>query len=453
MSVQDSTSVAGQHAMIGNLPESGVAGFQRNNHPEAQWFDGAGLGLFLHFGIASVRGECDLSWGMIRDAKARNRKRDIELYGLFNMSVRMTPREYWAMAKDFTADRFDPARMLAAAAQAGFRYAVLTTKHHDGYALWPSRHGDLNIGQFQPGRDLVREYVEGCRAAGLKVGLYYSPPDWHFDRDHMSFGYGDSKPALDIDHRPIVLPERAPQELAEHKVRYRAFIRGQAEELLTDYGPIDVFWFDGSADGAISVERIRELQPAMLINNRGLGVGDFTTPECSFPKDRAKLAGWWWEYCHVGYDGGWGYRDHDGYKPAGWVLSEFVRARAWGGNFLPNYGPDRHGEMPEVYYRRMAQIGAWMQIHAAAVQGTSPGPWPETADAPVTIKGRTWFVHFDYLNDGQAIIRGVGCPVAVRLMRTSAAVPFTYAAGVLTITLEESWRTTLVDVVAVEFDA
>jgi len=444
-----SSAVASQHAMIGNPTEPVQAGFQRNRHPDAQWFDGAGLGLFLHFGISSVRGEGDLSWSMMKHV--RNRKVDIERYGLFNMSITMTPAEYWKMAGEFTADRFDAAKMLAAAAKAGFRYAVLTTKHHDGFALWPSKHGDFNIGLYQPGRDLVREYIEGCRKAGLKVGLYYSPPDWYFNRDRMSFNFHNAKPDLDINHKPCVLAERSPAEIEAWDAKNKAYIRGQAEELLTNYGPIDIFWFDGSAENSISVERMRELQPQMLMNNRGLGVGDFTTPECAFPKQRSSITGWWWEYCHVGSDGGWGYRDHDGYKPAGWVLSEFVRARAWGGNFLPNYGPDSHGEMPEVFYRRMTQIGDWMEIHAGAVCGTTPGPWPEQSDVPVTVKGSTWYLHFDYLNDGVATIRNVSRPIAARQMRTGVLIPWEYCEGVLVVRLSESQRTTLVDVVEVTF--
>jgi alpha-L-fucosidase len=354
------------------------------------------------------------------------------------------------MAKDFKADLFNPEKLLSAARKAGFQYAVLTTKHHDGFALWPSKVGDFNIGQYQPGRDLVREYVDGCRKAGLKVGFYYSPPDWYFNRDFMSFGKGQGKAPLDIHHKPCKLPERSPDEVTAWADKNRAYVKAQTEELLTHYGKIDILWFDGSADKAISVERIRELQPGILLNTRGLGVGDFKTPECKFP-EKAQVEGWWWEYCHVGYDGGWGYRNHDGYKPAGWILAEFVKARSWGGNFLPNYGPDARGEMPPVFYKRMEQIAQWMEKHAESVLGVEPGPWPEQSDVPVTVRGNTWYIHFDYLNDGLATLQEVGKPVAARLLRTGEPVPFEYKAGTLTITLPEDMRTTLVDVVAVTF--
>lgn len=451
MSETQNEEVASQHALIGNrtcIP-SGV--FTRTEHPDAQWFAEAGLGVFLHWGISSVSGECDLSWGMLRrDPATWSRRIAIERYGLFNMSASIPPARYWAMARDFTADRFAPEKILAAAKRAGFRYAVLTTKHHDGFALWPSRVGGFNIGTYQPARDLVREYVDACRKVGLKVGFYYSPPDWRLNQDFMSFNGDRQGVPLDIHHKPFTLPERTPDEMEDWAEKNRAYVKAQTEELLSNYGKIDILWFDGSADNAISVERIRELQPGILINNRGLGVGDFTTPECRFP-EKERIKEWWWEYCHVGYDGGWGYRDHDGYKPAGWILAELVKARSWGGNFLPNYGPDAHGEMPPVYYKRMEQIAAWMQAHAESVFGVEPGPWPEQSDVPVTVRGDTWYVHFDYLNDGAATLTGVGNPKTVRLLRTGEDVPFSHDAGVVRITLPEAMRTTLVDVVAVNF--
>ncbi len=445
------SDVAEQHAIIGNVDPDQQVDFKRTEHPDAQWFPEAGLGLFLHFGISSVRGECDLSWGMMkRDVKTWSRKEAIERYGLFNMSVSIPPARYWAMAADFKADRFNPEKVLSAAKQAGFKYAVLTTKHHDGFALWPSKFGDFNIGRYQPGRDLVREYVEGCRNAGLKVGFYYSPPDWRFNWDFMSFNGDREGIPLDIHHKPFTLPVRTPEEIGAWAETNRAYVKAQTEELLTNYGKIDILWFDGSADNAISVERIRELQPGILINNRGLGVGDFTTPECKFP-EKERIKDWWWEYCHVGYDGGWGYRNHDGYKPAGWILAELVKSRSWGGNFLPNYGPDAHGEMPTVFYKRMEQISEWMEKHGESVFGVEPGPWPEQSDVPVTVKGGTWYVHFDYLNEGEATLTGVGKPVEARLLRTGEPVPFEYRAGTLRIALPEALRTTLVDVVAVTF--
>ncbi|NNM87599.1 MAG: glycoside hydrolase, partial [Phycisphaerae bacterium] len=190
-----------QHAALGMKASPANT---HTTHPEAQWFPRAGLGLFIHWGIASVHGGIDLSWGMIAntpwDAAAQGKNK-------------ITPEDYWALAPRFQPDRYNPDLWLKAAADAGFQYAVLTTQHHDGYTLWPSRYSSLGVQTHLAGRDLVRPYVEACRRHGLKVGLYYSPPDWLFDRDYKSFNYGTENPArfpgrphFNTHHQPCTLP-------------------------------------------------------------------------------------------------------------------------------------------------------------------------------------------------------------------------------------------------------
>ena len=198
-------TVATQHAIIGNMANKPPGGFQRNAHPDAQWFPEAGLGLFLHFGIASVLGEGDLSWSMMKVDGHRNRQ---AVHGIYAVQANLSPAKYWEQAKAFNVDRFDPVKILSAAKRAGCQYAVLTTRHHDGFALWPSRHGDFNLGHYQPNRDLVNEFVAGCRQVGLRIAFYYSPPDWYFNRDYMSFNYGEQQPMLNIHHRPCELPPK-----------------------------------------------------------------------------------------------------------------------------------------------------------------------------------------------------------------------------------------------------
>ena len=170
---------ADQHDVIG------VAATQENasgpvGTPD-HWFPQAGLGLFIHWGLASIPGNLDLSWGMMK-----NTPWDAS----FQNSNKLTPAAYFALAKQFNPTNYHPDRWLKAAKDAGFGYAVLTTRHHDGFALWPSKHGDFNTRTYLNGRDLVREYVDACRRQGLKVGFYYSPPDWYFERQYRSFGYG-----------------------------------------------------------------------------------------------------------------------------------------------------------------------------------------------------------------------------------------------------------------------
>ena len=312
--------------------------FKRNDHPDAQWFPDAGLGLFLHWGISSVHGGIEISWGMVKNTPW---DKPLENWN------KITPNEYFKLADRFAPALYNPDKWLRAAADAGFRYAVLTTRHHDGYAMWPSVYGDFGTSTHMGGRDLVGPFVEACRANGLKVGLYYSPPDWYFSRHHMSFNY--SGDILGLDHEQIgTLPER-PEEFDSDLNRH---ISGQVDELLTRYGKIDVLWFDGVAPDAIPFSRFREMQPGMVVNERMHGFGDFSTAECKMPETR--LQGWW-EMCDMFTMNAWGYTDTEQYHSTEFMFSRFIKARGWGGNYLLNAAPRPDGEMPAIFYERMKE--------------------------------------------------------------------------------------------------
>ena len=173
--------------------EAAGKSFRRTDHPDAQWFGNAGLGLFVHWGISTVDRGIDLSWGMMADKP----------WG----GGTITPERYFALAERFAPARYDPERWLAAARAAGFAYAVMTARHHDGFALWPSEHGQFGVRRSLRGRDLVRPFADACRRQGLKVGLYYSPPDWYWHRHHMSFRYGSTgqpgREHFGLRHEPI----------------------------------------------------------------------------------------------------------------------------------------------------------------------------------------------------------------------------------------------------------
>jgi len=318
--------------------------FRRNPHPGAQWFGEGNLGLFIHWGISSVSAKVDLSWGMIANTPWET-----------DPARKMTPTAYFALAERFRPRSYDPRAWLKAASDAGFRYAVLTTKHHDGFALWPSRHGTFNTSLYAGGTDYVRAYVEACRDLGLKVGLYYSPPDWYMQRSDMSFrfqskGTPDS-PHYGLNHEPIELPPPSP----ERTEAYRRQIRAQIEELLTDYGTIDLLWFDGGPD-VISIDDIRALQPSIVVNSRMHGYGDYETPERTMP---AQAPDGWWELCDIWPEGsGWGYTEPHRYQPTEWVLSRWAQVKAMGGNYLINVAPNADGELPPAYYERIRELGA-----------------------------------------------------------------------------------------------
>ncbi len=311
------------------------------DHPDAQWFPKAGFGLFMHWGISSVDGSLDISWGMFKNFKYCPRT--------------CTPEEYFALATKFNPDKWDPDKILKAAKNAGMRYAVLTTRHHDSYALWPSEYGHFNTRTYMGGRDLVGEYVEACRNNGIKIGFYYSPPDFYTNRNYNPYGgWREGK--------------KEPEPMAHY---INAIAKGQLYELLTRYGKIDLIWFDGNGFALMSEEEIRELQPGIVIG-RGHGT-NFDSLECQLPTEdlyQKKLKGNWWECCHE-MNTCWGYTTIDEWNLksidtlTGWL--ELVRK--YEGNLLLNIGPDSHGELPKLAYERLAQLGEYVKAH--------PGLLPE----------------------------------------------------------------------------
>lgn len=346
-------NVSEQHAVIGNAVSERV--FQRTTHSGADWFyHPVNLGLFIHYGISTVHGDLDISWGMMDNPVRRAKGNGI-----------VTPREYWTLAEQFHPENYHPEDWLGAAKDAGFSYAVFTTRHHDGFSMWPSEVSDFSTKNYMNGRDLVGEYIEACRKVGLKVGLYYSPPDWRRDQKYRSFmlasrseQYPD-RPNKDIDHNEIGELPKIPMELEEQHI---AYVNAQVRELLTNYGEIDLLWFDGTVSDpgkAISIEEIRALQPQILVNDRmwGWGVGDYCSQfECRLPD---KDPGMPWETCqiwHVG--GGWSYvLNADKYRDIAITMHQYEVCEKWGGNLLLNIAPRADGSVPDAYYQSVKEFG------------------------------------------------------------------------------------------------
>lgn len=342
-----------QHSIIG-VQRNEQADFVRTTHPDAQWFlKGGNLGLFIHWGISTVSGEGDLSWGMIDRTPW-----DEQSGGNYTIK----PAEYWGLAEKFNPQNFHPEEFLQKAADAGFTYAVFTTRHHDGYALWPSEYGDFSTKQYMGGRDLVREYIEACRKCGLKVGLYYSPPDWYVHRHYLSynfasFGRPDSgAPLLDMNFNVI---DKLPEEPPELEDQYIAYVNGQVRELLHNYGKIDLLWFDGTTSDlskTITIEEIRQAQPGIVVNDRLYHVGDYNSQfECRLPEEKPEGP---WEHCHIWPEHcGWAYCNRTtGYRPAKWVYDSFRLVKEWGGNMLINVGPKADGSLPQEYYVEIEKL-------------------------------------------------------------------------------------------------
>ncbi len=398
-----------------------------NTHPDAQWFPDAGLGLFIHWGLASVKGTGDLSWGMLANKPWKDKT--------------VTPNTYYGWARDWKPDKVDYDSLLAQARAAGFTYAVMVTKHHDGFALWPTDQGDLGTKQFLGGRDFVKEYVAACHKHGLKVGLYYSPPDWWFDRAYKNFAMRG--PSLDMDHQPVQLPKKP----ADHDAKRKAYVTAQVTELLTRYGRIDQIWFDGGA-GEIPNAEVRRLMPGIVVNRRNGGGGDYGDSEGKPPAKRFKG---WFETCETCWPANkWSYTEDAGWDSAAQVIEELVRLRTWGGNLLANLGPKGDGSIPEQATDAWKEMADWMKHSRESVIGTNGGPFPEAVNAPVTTRDGIAYVHFLPSIPAEVVWTKAPKPLKATLLRTGAEVPFEFKEGVLKLSLPKNTRSALDDVVKLQ---
>jgi alpha-L-fucosidase len=346
-----SETAKAQHEMIGIKEQ--VKEFEPNQHPDAQWYykKPGTLGLFIHFGISTVRAYGDLSWGMIKGKPWETK---------WGNDYCITPHEYWEQAKKFDPVNFDPDNWMKAIKAAGFEYAVFTTRHHDGFSMWPSQFGNFNTNNYMHGRDLVGEYIQAARKNDIKVGLYYSPPDWYWHRYYKSFYFGSGRAEyperinLGLDFEPIGELPPIPEPLERDYIQY---VNDQVRELLTRYGKIDLFWFDGSISDiskGITIEEMRKLQPGILVNDRMHGTGNFCTQyECFVPTEKPKYK--YWESCHIWPDNcGWAWVDRcTGYRSAERMYNLYKPIRDMGGNFLMNVAPRTDGTLSPDFYDRL----------------------------------------------------------------------------------------------------
>lgn len=475
---QDLATVKAEHSDIG-VTEDRSGKYPHTSHPDAQWYPDASLGLFIHWGIASVRA-MNISWPMIpgralaakRITDPAERERIIREgdYNLKGKPNEITPNEYFEQAKSFNPQNYDPDKWMKAAKEAGFAYVVLTTRHHEGFALWPSAYGDFDTKNYMGGRDLLKPYVEACRKYGLKVGFYYSPPDWNFDRDYMNFMYGRGAknnpefPPLGPDLKPRT-NKHTPEEIAAHQEAFRALVKGQVEELLTRYGKIDLLWFDGKpniphGEDSISLERIRELQPGIVVNPRLHGHGDFITYERQLPNTKPQPQ--WSEFCNT-WTNAWPHVDGARFRATGFVLSQLAQSRAWGINYLLGVGPTRDGEFVPEIYQHMGEVAAWMKQNSPSVLGATPLPASESASVPATARSQTRYLfaipkfsgdptpdNQEAAKDSTLTLSGVGKPTSVSLLGGGKVLEYTYADGKVTVKLPATDRTKLVDVIEVK---
>lgn len=376
------------------------------------WFADARFGMFVHWGMYSAQG-WEPSWPLVGNN------------GAFPYGQDVPVDDYYAKAGEFCPPVGAPIEWMRLAKACGMQYAVLTTKHHDGFALFDDESASFGIAHNEPGRDLVGEFVHATREAGLRVGLYLSLSDWH-DPDY---------PAWTDDMRPYGFS--FPQPEPEPWGRFSARLQAQLRHLLTAYGPIDTLWFDGGWEhsarrwGSRELEAmIRELQPDIVINNRLPEVGDYESPEQSVPHP---IPDGPWEVCMT-MNQSWGPVAEDpDRKSARYLLSVLTEVAAGGGNLLLNISPEGDGAVPAWQRERLEVIAGWMDRNGEAVLGTGRGLEPWQFHGPTTRRGDTTYLFCDGRPQEFVVLRGViGAQItSIRALGTGQELSFDLQLGAL----------------------
>lgn len=352
------------------------------------WWTEARFGMFIH-------------WGLYAQAARHEWVKKYE---------RIPDEEYEKYFELFNPDLFDPVEWAKKAKAAGMRYAVITTKHHEGFNMFDSDYTDYKVTNTPYGKDIIKEWVEAFRAEGLGVGFYYSLIDWH----HPEY-------TIDRVHPMSANTQEEYDELNKNRNMsiYREYLENQVREILTNYGKIDILWLDYSFPGQFGKDRddwgsveimkmVRELQPGILVNDRAdlkdyWGGWDFTTPEQfkveKWPEENGvKIP---WETCQT-FSGSWGYyRDEHTWKDNKQLLVLLIESVSKGGNLLLNVGPTARGTFDERADKALSEMGEWMKYNSRSVYGCTQAPAdfevPPNTLLTYNPKTKRLYVHFlDY---------------------------------------------------------
>jgi len=366
-----------------------------------KWWRQARFGMFIHWGLYAIPA------GQWKDKEIRG-------IGEWIMNNAQIPvAEYEQFAKQFNPVKFDADQWVRIAKNAGMKYIVITSKHHDGFCLWDSKVTDYDIMDAAPfKRDILKELSVACKKHGIRLCFYHSIMDWHH-------------PDAQGPHYPTYNTGRKKNPNFSRYVEN--YMKPQIKELITNYGPLGVLWFDGEwipewtePQGRDLYSFVRGLQGDIIVNNRvgkgrkgmqgltkeGYFAGDFGTPEQEIPP--MGLSGVDWETCMTMNDT-WGFKSYDeNWKSTEDLLRKLVDIVSKGGNFLLNVGPTAEGLIPEPSVERLRAMGEWLKVNGESIYATTANPIGELAWGRCTAKPGKLYLHvFDWPVDGKLEVAGV----------------------------------------------
>ncbi len=344
-----------------------------------QWFKDAKLGIFIHWGIYDVNGISE-SWSF------------------FNGYI--THDDYLKQLDGFTAKNYDPEYWAQLIKESGAKYSVITSKHHDGFALWDTQYGELNaVKQSAAKKDVLTPFVEALRENDLKVGIYYSLPDWSSE--------------LYTDHTRNVKRYKIEDE-PERWNKFQDYFQGQLKELSKKYNP-DIWWFDGDwehNDIEWDVPKVKSIifskNQNTLLNSRLRHTGDYGTPEQGLPVWRPLDK--YWELCMT-MNESWGYQSSDNhYKSSQQIIDILVDCISKGGNLLLDIGPKADGTIPEKQEQILKDLGRWTKKHSEAIYTAEAGIPYEYYYGPTALSSDSTMLYVfvrDFPKDGKVVLRGI----------------------------------------------
>lgn len=350
---------------------------------EMKWFNDSRYGMFIHFGLSTYIGK-DLSWGMCQTRKAPDRGN-----GPIADSV-------WVRYPEkFVFEDFDARRWVDIAKRAGMKYIVTIAKHHDGFHLWDTKYSEFKVTNTPFGRDYLKEIADACHEAGMKFGIYYSQRDWY----HPDYEPVDPSLIEQVSEPPYFksragVPEVKPGPKHQKYIDYQFNV---IRELCTNYGKVDVFWFDASWWGGMFTadmwesekltRMIRELQPGIIINNRASIPGDFDTPEQKIGMYQQRP----WESC-LTLCSSWSWSDTP-VKTKEQIVKIITSTACGNGNALLSWGPKWGGAFDPKQVRRLEEVGDWLDQFGHTIYKTQGGPWYPENWGGSTYIGNKAYVH------------------------------------------------------------